>query len=300
MYSNRAAFIQLLAVLVVGLLARPLAAAEPGARELYEQGAQAYREARYEAAIELLLRAHRLEPHAELNFDLGRAYEGAGDLERAIASFREYLRLEPNAKDRGVVEARVQNLERRAAASQPRVGIVSSPAGATVTIDERAVGTTPYSGNVGAGEHRVEVRKAGYRAIVRNLKLARGQKVELELALDPLPPSPARAAPPAKPEPRAKVSLPAWIALGVGAGALGTAFAFELARQSAEDGAKSAETQLGHQENYRIAERDRDLARVFLGIGAAATLTSGVLLYFDFSADHAPGPTVGVVGSGRF
>src|SRR5688572_22531793 len=154
--------IQFLAALLFALVARPLSAAEPEARELYEQGAQAYREARYEAAIDLFLRSHRLEPHAELNYDLGRAYEAAGDLGRAIASFREYLRLEANARDRAVIEARVKNLEQRLSAAQPRVSVTSNPEGATVAIDDRVVGTTPYAGSVSPGAHRVDVRRAGH------------------------------------------------------------------------------------------------------------------------------------------
>jgi tetratricopeptide (TPR) repeat protein len=316
MHSNRRrhSWVRFLVALAVIFPAAPVTAAEPKARELYEQGAQAYREARYEAAIELLLRAYRLEPHAELNHDLGRAYEGAGDLERAIASFREYLRLEPNAKDRAVVEVRIQNLERRLAASQPRVSVTSNPAGATVAIDDRVVGTTPYAGTISPGAHRIDVRKAGHRPVSRDLRLGEAQQTELVIELEALPAIAARTAPPAEPERRAKVSLPAWIALGVGVGALGTAFAFELARKGAEDSAEDAQTQLGHQENYRIAERNRDLARLFLGVGAAAAVTSGVLLYLDFSSERAPGPsvgqsgqrpapahlTVGVVGSGRF
>src|SRR5688572_21413922 len=165
---------QVLVLLLIGCLARPLSAAEPEARELYERGAQAYREARYEAAIDLFLRAHRLEPHAELNYDLGRAYEGAGDLARAIASFREFLRLEPNAKDRAVVEARVKNLERRLGASQPRVSVISNPEGATVAIDDRVVGTTPYAGSVSPGAHRVDVRRTGHRPVSRDVKPGQG------------------------------------------------------------------------------------------------------------------------------
>ena len=175
---------EVLTVLLIGLAARPLAAAEPDARELYERGAEAYREARYETAIELLLRAHRLEPHSELNYDLGRAYEGAGDLTRAIASFREYLRLEPNAKDRAVVEARVANLERRMPTPlQPLVNVTSNPAGATVAIDNRVVGTTPSKEG---GQTQANIAsmsaKAGHHPF--RVKLAEGQQTEFHLELE--------------------------------------------------------------------------------------------------------------------
>jgi tetratricopeptide (TPR) repeat protein len=297
---RRIAAASALAVAVAVFPVAPVMAAEPEARQLYERGAQAYREARYEEAIALLLRAHQIAPYPELSYDLGRAYEGAGDLARAIASFREYLRLQPNAGDRAVVEARIQNLERRLTVSEPRISVSSSPAGATVAIDDRVVGTTPWNGSLGAGAHRITLLHAGYRSVTRELKLAERQQAELHLDLQPTAASPARAAPPAQDERGPKISLPVWIALGVGVGALGTAVGFELARRSAEDKAKDAETQLAHQERYQVAERNRDLARLFLGIGAAATLTSGVLLYLDFRTERSPGSAVGVVGTGRF
>src|SRR5438034_985434 len=81
----------LVACWIIAPWAGPLLAAEPDPAELYARGSEAYREARYEEAVDLLRAAHRIEPHPELAYDLGRAYEGAGDLPHAIESFREYL-----------------------------------------------------------------------------------------------------------------------------------------------------------------------------------------------------------------
>jgi tetratricopeptide (TPR) repeat protein len=285
--------------LAVALLAvSTVASAEPAAGELHEQAARAYREARYPEAIELLSRAQRLDPRPELSHDLGRAHEAAGDLVRAIASFRDYLRLEPAASDRAVIEARIANLERKRAELVPRLTIGSSPAGATVLLDGRAVGTTPWSGTAPAGSHGISLRSAGFRAIERRITLVERQQFELSVVLEPVVLEPVPVAP-ARPAPR-KVSLPVFVAFGVGAGALGTAAGFELARASAEDSARGAPTQLDHQQRYAAAERRRDVARVLLGVGAAAILTGGVLLYLDLGSERAPGAVVGVGKRGRF
>jgi tetratricopeptide (TPR) repeat protein len=224
------------------------ALAEPSARELYEQGAQAYRESRHDEAAVLFRRAFELEPHAELAYNLGRALEAAGHLRSAIQSFRDYLRLLPEAKDRTIVERRIWNLERRIEASQPATPSqdLARPAPATAT------------------------------------------------PVAPIAPRPSAAA---GPDETRAVRLPTWIALGVSAGALGTAFGFELARRSSVDDVESAGTQLEHQDRYAAAERNRDLARVFAGVGAAAALTGGVLLYFDLRGRPSAGG-VGVRGSG--
>jgi tetratricopeptide (TPR) repeat protein len=222
------------------------ALAEPSARELYEQGAKAYRESRHDEAAALFRRAFELEPHAELAYNLGRALEAAGHLRSAVQSFRDYLRLLPEAKDRTIVERRIWNLERRIEVSEP-----------AIPSRETAARPAPVT------------------------------------APPVAPIAPRRSAAAATDETRA-VRLPTWIALGVSAGALGTAFGFELARRSSVDEVESAGTQIEHQDRYAAAERDRDLARAFAGLGAAAALTGGVLLYFDLRGR----PSAGGVGAG--
>src|SRR5579863_9763424 len=83
------------------------------AKQRFASGAQAYREARYRDAIDLFLQANKLDPHAELIFNVGQAYEKLGDVPSALRSYREYLRLSPGATDRATVEASIRNLETR-------------------------------------------------------------------------------------------------------------------------------------------------------------------------------------------
>ena len=109
----------LAAALLVALLSAPSRAAEPGPEELYRRGSQAYRDGRYEESARDLARAEALEPHAELAYDLARAWERAGDGRAAIDAYREYLRLAPDAADRVDVEARVRELEAQLAPVAP-------------------------------------------------------------------------------------------------------------------------------------------------------------------------------------
>jgi tetratricopeptide (TPR) repeat protein len=250
--------------------------------ELYRRGAEAYRGARYEEAIELIGRANRLEPHAELWFDLGRAYESAGDLAHAAQAFREYLRLLPGANDRVAIETRIDDIERRLRATRTSVTIASRPEQATLRVDGVVMGATPWKGVLAPGAHHVVLQRSGYEDAARDVLVVSGQKLVVDLPLDAA--SSAVMAPPESPEGEGvlqKVRLPTWIALGVGAASLGTAVGFQIAAQSAEDDARNSTTQLEHQSLYATAETNRDVARVLFGVGAAAMVAGATLFTID-------------------
>lgn len=84
---------------------------EARAVELFEEAALEYQAGRFAQAVELLLEAQRLDPDPILHYNLARAYEGMGDLARALASYRAYVQADPNSKDRGAMEARIKTLE---------------------------------------------------------------------------------------------------------------------------------------------------------------------------------------------
>jgi TonB family protein len=81
------------------------------------------------------------------------------------------------------------------AARMSVLAISSTPPGAAVTIDGRAVGTTPTRLDVTAGRHVVRLEQAGHAPVSREIDLVAGQAEALELALEPLA-APAAPAPP--------------------------------------------------------------------------------------------------------
>lgn len=89
---------------------------DPKARalELFEQSAVAYRDGRFQAAIDLLLEARRTKPEPVLLYDLGRAYEALGDQRAAADAYARYLAEEPRAGDRRAIEARLVTLRAQA------------------------------------------------------------------------------------------------------------------------------------------------------------------------------------------
>lgn len=101
-------------------------AEEAKAAKLFDQAEAEYQGGNFKKAIELLLEAQRLAPDAVLHYNLARAYEGLGELDPALASYRAYLEADPSSKDRGAVEARIKTIEqlkadREAKANPPPV-----------------------------------------------------------------------------------------------------------------------------------------------------------------------------------
>src|SRR5262245_65949903 len=86
------------ALLLVGICTAPrLATAQPkgasakGAKdekaealELFNQSADLYRQGKFDEAARLLERAYEMHPEPVLLYNLGRAYEGLGENEKAI------------------------------------------------------------------------------------------------------------------------------------------------------------------------------------------------------------------------
>jgi tetratricopeptide (TPR) repeat protein len=292
------------------------------AEALFNQGARAYQEGRYEDAVEAFLAAYAKDPHPLLFYNVAQAYERLGDVRNALRAYRDYLRHKPNEQDRNIVETRIRNLEKRLREQGiQQVSIFSTPSGAAILFDGKQVGTTPWTGEARPGRHSVVLRLSGHAEANKLLVLGPDRAVDLDVALVPLasashsetsgtatPPS-TSASTPADSGEEAGIRPWTWAALGVGAAALGGSLVFELLRRGAESDAEASTTQVEHVEHFQTMESRQTVARVLLGVGAAATVTGGVLLYFDLrqsgTADTAVAvgcSTLGcsVSGAGRF
>ena len=66
-----------------------------------------------------------------------------------------------------------------------KLHVETEPPEAQVSIDDKQVGTSPYTGEVPPGEHRLEVANDGYKTIAQDLSIDPGQALSLKLALQP-------------------------------------------------------------------------------------------------------------------
>ena len=269
------------------------------AKSKYQQGADAYAAGRYKDAVDFFLAADHLAPSAPLSFNIARAYEKLGDDSGALRWYRDYLRRNPSASNaenvRGLVATLAHALEKKGV---QQLTVLSSPAGATVTVDDQPVGVTPWTGELSPGKHRVLLTARGYADAQSDAELTPSEPLDLSVRMEqqsaavaPLAAAPASAPstlPPTAPEspPRGpKLGVLPWITLGASAAAFGGALTFELLRRGAESDAKHETTQLGYQDRLDAEQSRQTAARVFLGVGGGLLVAGGVMLLLD---RHAP------------
>jgi PEGA domain-containing protein len=268
------------------------------ARERFQEGVKAYEERRYRDAVDLLLEADRSMHSPAFAYNIGLAYEAMEDAASALRWFRSYLREVPATEDRPAVEKRITALEgelQKRGIQQATV--LSTPTGATVVIDEKPLGVTPWTGELLPGRHRLEVSLKGRVKFERYIEVLAHRSEDFTAELPPEPPPSAPApiiAPAPQPEPERrmpKISPWTWGALGGSVLVLGGALAFEVSRASAEDDAREA-AQVDYMDKKESAESRQTTARVLAVIGGGLLVGGGVLLAIDLT--RTPGPQVGL------
>jgi len=91
----------------------PDASPHDRALQLFSEGKTAYKRGDLQTSIQDLEAAYELEPAPVLLYNLARAYEGLGELERAVSAYERFLTAQPNAEDRGAIETRLATLKRQ-------------------------------------------------------------------------------------------------------------------------------------------------------------------------------------------
>jgi tetratricopeptide (TPR) repeat protein len=89
------------------------------ARSLFDAGTIAFRQLRYEDALENFLQAHKLTRDPVLLFNIGLAYERLYRLPEAQKAFEDYLTALPNARNRAAVEDRIRAVREQNPQNQP-------------------------------------------------------------------------------------------------------------------------------------------------------------------------------------
>jgi tetratricopeptide (TPR) repeat protein len=266
------------------------------ARARLEQGLVAYEQGRWRAAVEHFKEADRLAPSARLSFNVAKAYEKMNDAPNALAAYRDYLRRSPRAENATETSIRIAELElalQRLGVQQ--LSVLSTPPGATVSIDDVSRGLTPWTGELAPGPHRLLLRLRDHRDTAREFELPERHAIDIALELAPVhvarPASPPRrkVAPAPAPEPEsARPSWVTWTLFGTSAALLIGAGGLELSRRELEHSAGAREQdQFAAQRDYGAMQDHQLAARVLLGVGALAGIAGGVSLYFDLG-ERAP------------
>jgi hypothetical protein len=175
-----------LCALLLALGPLPTHAATPEettrARELGQEAAELFRSEQYEAALEKFTEANRLVPHPNLDVNIGRAYEKLGQADQALIHCKIALNA-PGVPDatRAAAQQCVERVQKLLV--RPVLKVESRPTGATVRIDGKVVGETPWRGEVEAGRRQIDLELAGYGTSSRNVAAERGNVYAVEVTL---------------------------------------------------------------------------------------------------------------------
>jgi len=107
------------ALLLLLLAARPAAAeiteeAKAQARLHYSKGKAAFELGRFKEALKEYSQAYKLAPLPGFLFNIGQCHRNLDNYEKAIFSFRLYLKKMPEARNRAAVETLLEELEQKA------------------------------------------------------------------------------------------------------------------------------------------------------------------------------------------
>jgi tetratricopeptide (TPR) repeat protein len=285
-------------ILLTAAAAPASAAAQPTAQRdaraeairKYGEGSKAFEQKRYKDAIDLFLEADALSPSPALAYNTALAYEAMGDAASALRWAREYLRRAPSADDRKQVQTSIEKLEARLREKGiQQVTVLSTPPGATVVVDDRPLGVTPWTGELRPGSHRVALRLAGHQQAERTFELRADRALELTLSLEveeaprvvptAIRPQPDTAPAPAIDNSSANaLTISGIVALGAGVAGLGVALGLEVARAGAEDDVRQSEVQLDAVDKLGTMEDLRLGARIAVGVGGGFALAGGAML----------------------
>ena len=270
--------------------AAPGAGVQELAEEHYQRGLTAYRAGRFQEAIEEFLAAEQKVSSPRLAFNVALAYEHLNRPARALQYFRDYLRRGPDPSHAARVERRVAELASVLGEQGiQQLTVHSDPTGAMLTIDGRSHGSTPWTGELALGTHRVSVAREGYRARELVVELRDSQPLDIDLTLSPRSgrtrdttttstmadePSSAEGA-------SSGLGVWPWVMVGAGGAALAGAGVFELLRRDAQSDARAATYQLDWVEARDSARGHQTTARVLAGVGGALAIGGGVLLWVD-------------------
>lgn len=247
-----------LALLLLGLTLLPtaaLAASRQDAKKaaaLVQEANRDYAAGRYAEAAAALEKAHALAPHPRILYNLARAYDQAGELEKSLETYQRYI-ASPEGTDptllkrsslavdrlRGLV---TQQQEERARAEAERK-----------RLDEERLAAEERARQESEAKRQME-EAAQQRQRERTLAAQQGHD---------------------------RAQLAAWVTAGLGAVGVGTGAVFGYQAwqtgRSPEGAVATAETYAQKQDAVAVAKQQALVADIAFGVGIAAAVTSVLL-----------------------
>jgi tetratricopeptide (TPR) repeat protein len=150
----------------------------------FERGVVAFEQKRFGDASKEFREAYRLSPAFAVLYNIAQVSVALGDSVGAVDAFEKYLEQGANNID----EQRRQSVMAELAKQRAIIGFVavrSNPEGVEIRIDGKLIGKTPLPNHqrVSPGRHSIVAILDGYEAQAREMDVAPGALVELNLNL---------------------------------------------------------------------------------------------------------------------
>jgi len=154
------------------------------ARERFMEGRTFYDNDQYEEAAEAFLDSYELSGRSELLYNVGQAYRLAGMLTEAETYFQRYLADLPGAPNADEVADTVIEIQQAIAASLATLTVTTSPAGATVRVEETdARCNAPCELDMAPGTYTLIASLPDHEQVREQVTLEARQRDELSLSL---------------------------------------------------------------------------------------------------------------------
>ncbi len=152
------------------------------AKAHYKTGELNYDRGKFNDAAKEFEEAYRLSSRPELLYNMGKSYDGAGDMRGALIAYRRFLQTVKTSSDRAFCERRVDELNVLIA----HIEIKASVPGAVVTLDGERLGAAPLPNpliEINPGTHTLEIAAEGYSTFRQTLELRRAQVEKIDAQL---------------------------------------------------------------------------------------------------------------------
>lgn len=189
----RGSWLYLIAVLAGGATAPadaapprgPSAPAEPArteAKRHFDRGIALYNDNDLDAALTEFEASYQTYPTAGVLYNIGIVHKALHRYSEAITALERYLADAKSPPRERVAEVTQLIAEMRALIGQ--LALTITPAGASVVVDGRSVGTAPLAPlSLGAGHHVIELAAAEHEPLRQEVTIMAGKPLALKLAL---------------------------------------------------------------------------------------------------------------------
>jgi PEGA domain len=185
-FQTRSLFVLVMAISLMS--SRVASAADPEVEARFKKGVELFKEADFRAALVEFRRAYDKSKNPKILYNIAKTEFQLTDYVAAIATYERYLAEGTSVIDkarRAEVEDELPKLRARVATAT----ITTSVPGATVSVDDEVVGTSPLASPVllNPGSHRIVVRKDGFVESSRRIEVAGGDFPAIDVRLTEQP-----------------------------------------------------------------------------------------------------------------